>query len=74
MNSQVLNQIKTIVGSDNVMDSEEERLVYAYDGTPMISHKPDAILMPQTTEEISQIIDKRKNKKFRIIETQLILN
>jgi glycolate oxidase len=67
MNSQVLNQLKTIVGSENVMDSEEERIVYAYDGTPMISQRPDAILMPRSIEEISQIMKLANNENFAVV-------
>ena len=67
MDLPVLNQLKNIVGSDNFMDSEEERIVYAYDGTPMISQKPDAILMPKSIEEISQIMRLANSENFAVI-------
>ena len=43
MQKSTLDKIKSIVGSDNFMDSIEDKLVYSYDGTPLISHKPEAI-------------------------------
>ncbi len=49
------------------MDSEEERLVYAYDGTPMISQKPEAILMPGSIEEISKIIMLANDENFAVV-------
>lgn len=67
MDQPVLNQLKKIVGSDNFMDSEEERIVYAYDGTPMINQKPDAIIMPRSIEEISQIMQLANDESFAVI-------
>jgi glycolate oxidase len=67
MDQQILKQLKDIVGADSYMDSEEERLVYGYDGTPLISQKPDAIVMPQSIEDISEIMKLANDNAFSVI-------
>ncbi len=45
-----------IIGTDNVLTEKEDLLTYAYDGTQMLRQLPEAILIPHTTEDISQIM------------------
>jgi glycolate oxidase len=67
MKQTVITELKNIVGPDNFMDAEEEKIVYSYDGTPMIDQKPDAILMPRSTEEISKIMQLANNERFAVV-------
>lgn len=52
----VLAMLRSIVGSENYLDSEADKALYSYDGTPMLRQKPDAILIPRSTEVISKIL------------------
>ncbi|EXX84741.1 FAD-binding protein [Paenibacillus darwinianus] len=45
-----------IVGENQYRDSNEARLAYSYDATPNFQALPDAVLMPQTTEQIRAIL------------------
>jgi glycolate oxidase len=67
MQKSTLDKIKSIVGTDNFMDSIEDKLVYSYDGTPLISHKPEAIIMPSSVNEISQIFKLANEESFAIV-------
>jgi len=67
MESAVLDKLKHIVGLPNYLDSPEDKLVYSYDGTPLISYPPRAIVLPQNTEQISQIITLANEEKFALI-------
>ncbi|KAA3613587.1 MAG: FAD-binding protein [Calditrichaeota bacterium] len=67
MEKSVLNKIEEIVGTKNFMDSEEDKLVYSYDGTPMISQKPEAIIIPDSVEQISSIMKLANKEKFSVV-------
>lgn len=44
------------VGRENVLDSNESKLVYSYDATPGFQSMPDAIVQPGTTEDVVGIV------------------
>lgn len=44
------------VGRENVLDSNESKLVYSYDATPGFQSMPDAIVQPGTTEDVVEIV------------------
>jgi glycolate oxidase len=67
MKKSVLSTIKQIVGDDNYLDSAEDKLVYSYDGTPLISHPPEAIVLPPTTDSIAEIVRLANEEQFAII-------
>lgn len=67
MNTNVLNKIKEIVGIQNFLDSDEDKLVYSYDGTPMISQRPEAIVLPGSVEQISKIMQLANAEKFSVV-------
>ncbi|MCX8105478.1 MAG: FAD-binding protein, partial [Ignavibacterium album] len=67
MDASVKNKIKSIVGSDNYFDSFEDRLVYSYDGTPVLHQMPEAVVFPQNEEQISEILQLANNAKFNVI-------
>jgi glycolate oxidase len=67
MNKSTLDKIKSIVSADNFMDSIEDKLVYSYDGTPLISFKPEAVIMPSSVEEISKIFKMANEENFAVV-------
>lgn len=54
--SSLLHPFETIVGPENVVRDEQQRLTYAHDETEDYSFLPDVVLKPGTTEEISAIL------------------
>src|SRR5262245_24784907 len=45
-----------IVGADATLSSFEERLAYDVDGFTLEKHPPDVIVLPRTTEEVSELL------------------
>ncbi len=67
MDAKVINRLEEIVGKERVLTSIEHRLVYSYDATPTFSTLPDAIVIPKTAEEISQILKLANEEGFAVI-------
>jgi glycolate oxidase len=49
-------QFIEVVGEENYRDSSAEKLVYSYDATPNFQSMPDAVIVPRTTGEVSEIV------------------
>ncbi len=67
MDSALIKKLQDICGKDKVLFSREDRLTYAYDGTQLLSQTPEAIVIPPSTAEISQILTLANQEKFHII-------
>ena len=67
MNSITKQELKTIVGEQNFLDSTEDKLVYSYDGTPIYRQLPEAVVFPQTEEQISIILKLANQDKFNVV-------
>lgn len=67
MNQNILSQLYNIVGRDNCFTSQEDKITYSYDGTPLLSFLPEAIVRPTTKEQISQIVKLANAEKFSIV-------
>jgi len=63
----VLNKIKSIVGKENFSDSQEHRIVYSYDATPVYHQLPDAIVFPQSVDHIVELMKLANEEKFAVI-------
>ncbi len=55
MNKKLIRCFQEIVGPDNIDASEEGRICHAYDAA-RIQHKPDLVLYPNSTEQVSRIL------------------
>jgi len=56
---EVKKRIRSIVGTENALDAELDRFSYSYDSSfvPLLpAHKPDMVVRPRTTEEVSQVM------------------
>ena len=66
METRVVDEIRGIVGKENVIDSLEERQCYSYDArTDGII--PDLIVFPSSAEEVSGILKLANRHKFPVI-------
>lgn len=52
----ILNEFEAIVGKNGVIKRREELLVYECDGLTSYRQRPALVVLPRTTEEVSQII------------------
>ncbi|PIU45658.1 MAG: glycolate oxidase subunit GlcD [Ignavibacteriales bacterium CG07_land_8_20_14_0_80_59_12] len=63
----VLKKIREIVASDHYHDSLEHRIAYSYDGTPLISQLPDAVVLPRSVEDVSALLKFANEERFGVV-------
>src|SRR5512136_1503354 len=51
----ILDQLQKIAGKDGVLHTPEDLVVYSYDGT-FEEHRPEAVVLPRSTEQVSQVL------------------
>ena len=56
MRTEIIEKLRSVVGKDAVVADETELLVYECDALAIFKHKPDAVVFPQTTEQVSGIV------------------
>jgi glycolate oxidase len=62
-----LAKLRSIVGASNLLDSNEDRISYSYDGTPLLKQLPDAIIIPRSVDHISQILRIANDDRFAVV-------
>ncbi|MFN3134588.1 MAG: FAD-binding oxidoreductase, partial [Candidatus Kryptonium sp.] len=67
MDVRIIRQLEEIVGRENVLTSIENRITYSYDATPTFASLPDAIVIPQTPEQISKILKLANEENFIVV-------
>ena len=67
LSSKLLKKIRDIVGSERYLDSDEHKIVYSYDGTPLIAHLPDAVVFPRSVEDVSALLKLANEANFGIV-------
>jgi glycolate oxidase len=67
MDARVIKRLEEIVGRENVLTSIENKITYSYDATPSLASLPEAIVIPRTTEDISQILKLANEENFGVV-------
>ncbi|PJA98507.1 MAG: glycolate oxidase subunit GlcD [Ignavibacteriales bacterium CG_4_9_14_3_um_filter_30_11] len=67
MDKKIKSKLKEIVGQNNFFDSNEDKLTYSYDATPIFNELPEAVIFPENTLQISNIIKLANTEKFNIV-------
>lgn len=62
----MVEELTKIVGNENVMSSETDLLLYGYDAS-LFKGKPDCIVLPGSTEEVSKIVKLAHSEGIPII-------
>jgi glycolate oxidase len=55
IDAKIIKQFEKIVGKKHVLTSPEDLMCYAYDST-FAEHRPDVVILPATTEEVSDLV------------------
>jgi glycolate oxidase subunit GlcD len=53
---QLLDELRDVVGDENVLSDTDELLVYECDGLPQHKHPPRAVVFPNSTEETADVL------------------
>ena len=56
MRTEIIEKLRNVVGKSAVVADETELLVYECDALAIFKSKPDAVVFPQTTEQVSAIV------------------
>jgi glycolate oxidase len=63
----VLARIEDLVGRQNFLDSQEDRIAYSYDGTPLLKQLPEAIVIPRSVEDVSSVLKLANEENFAVV-------
>ncbi|WP_078428877.1 glycolate oxidase subunit GlcD [Alkalihalobacterium alkalinitrilicum] len=67
LSAEVKEKLVQIVGTKNLLDSQESLLVYSYDATPNYQAMPDAVIKPRNTQEVQAIVKVCNEYKVPIV-------
>ncbi|WP_062353979.1 glycolate oxidase subunit GlcD [Bacillus kwashiorkori] len=67
LSNEIKQKLITIVGKENVEDSQAVRLVYSYDATPQFQAMPDCVISPRNTKEVSEILKLCNENRIPIV-------
>ncbi|MBS4024045.1 MAG: FAD-binding oxidoreductase [Clostridia bacterium] len=66
LDKEIIAKLKEILGADNVTTDREDLVTYSFDATAdMPSQLPDAVVTPETTEQIQAIVNLVKDHKAK---------
>ncbi|RPI48050.1 MAG: FAD-binding protein, partial [Chloroflexi bacterium] len=63
---QVLQELSTIVGKQHVLTQPEDLVAYSYDGT-FTEQRPEAVVRPNTTEQVSQVMQVACRRDVKVV-------
>ncbi|MDW7674365.1 MAG: FAD-linked oxidase C-terminal domain-containing protein [Bacillota bacterium] len=65
LNANLINKLKEVVGSNNLLVDKEDLVTYSFDATAdMPSQLPDAVVTPETTEQVQAIVNFCRDNKI----------
>ncbi len=65
-NTQMIEELKKIVGEEYVLTKPEDLYAYSYDATPGHSYMPSAVVIPGTAKEVSEILKFANTNKIPV--------
>ena len=67
MDKSAKSKLIEIVDNNNFFDSNEDKLSYSFDATPLYQQLPEAVIFPENEEQISKIILLANKENFSIV-------
>jgi len=66
LEKKVISKLRKILGQKAVLTAREDLNAYSYDGTTTWAHAPDVVVLPKTTEQVSQILKLANDNKVPV--------
>ena len=63
----VIDQLRAILGDDDVLSARDELLVYECDGFPIAKGQPMAVVFPTTTQQVSECVQAIAQHDLQIV-------
>ncbi len=57
MSNSVARRLQELLGAKKVLLSDADLLCYSYDATPLLAHKPDAVVLPDSEDDIALVLE-----------------
>ncbi|BAS29208.1 FAD-binding oxidoreductase [Limnochorda pilosa] len=62
IDSELVKRMRALLGTERVLASPEELLVYECDGLTLYRNQPELVVLPETTEEVASIVRLLKDR------------
>jgi glycolate oxidase len=66
MDKNSIAKLEKMIGKDGVLSTPEDLAVYGYDGT-FEDHRPDIVVLPRTTEQVSEVVNWAAMKQLPLV-------
>jgi len=66
ISEEMIEQLRAIVGKENVLASQEDLDTYAYDATSTWFYRPDVVVLPTSTEQVSDVLKLANERKIPV--------
>lgn len=66
LNKHIIEKLRKIVGESGILTSDIDLLSYSFDASSRWKYKPDIVVFPTTTEQISQIMQLAYNNEIPV--------
>jgi glycolate oxidase len=66
MNQNIIARLTQIVGKTGVLSTPEDLVVYSFDGT-LEEHRPDIVVLPTTTDQVSQVVILAASERIPVV-------
>jgi len=68
MDKNIINELVSILGSENVLTSKEDKINYSYDATPDVQrYEPDVVVTPSSKDEVVKLVKLASKYKVPLV-------
>src|SRR6476619_8379522 len=67
LSTSMLDGLSGIVGASRVLTKPEDVIPYGFDGTAALKHRPDAVVFPRTTDDVSRCVKLAASESVPIV-------
>ncbi len=67
LKQEIRKKLMEVVGPSWFLDKPHELVAYSYDATPMYQKMPDAVVLPETTEQVSKVMKIAAEYQIKVI-------
>ena len=68
MDKNIINELVSLLGKDNVLTSKEDKINYSYDATPDVQrYEPDVIVTPASKEDVIRLVKIAAKHKIPLV-------
>ena len=67
MNDEIIDRLRAFLKDDQILTADEDLDVYSFDGTAMLRQRPQCVVLPETAEEVSQVLALANAKKVPVV-------